>query len=81
VLVVNGTGFIPQSQILWNGSPVQTTFMNSSHLQATITQQTFQSFGGSSGGTALISVNSPGASGAVRCSSGGVSGTLVLIIE
>ena len=46
-LTVAGSGFTPQSQIMWNGNPLQTTFMNSHHLQTTVTQQTFDSFGGS----------------------------------
>ena len=81
LLIVNGTGFIPGSEIFWNGSPLQTTFMNSSHLQATITQQTLESFGGSAGGSVPISVTSPASSAVVHCSDGGVSGTVVLFIE
>lgn len=80
LLIVNGTGFSSQSEILWNGSPLQTTFTNSAHLQATVTQQTFESFGGLAGGTVLISVLSPAPSGSLRCSDS-VSGTLALFIE
>ena len=81
LLIVNGTGFIPRSEILWNGNPLQTTFMNSSNLQATITQQTFESFGGSAGGSVPISVMSPASSVLVHCSNGGVSGIVFLDIE
>src|SRR5207245_6719240 len=35
LLTVNGSGFVPQSQIMWNGSALPTTFMDSSHLQTT----------------------------------------------
>jgi hypothetical protein len=81
LLVVNGTGFVPRSEILWNGSPLETTFMNSSQLEATITPQTVESFGGSTGDRVLISVMSSGTRGTVRCSSDYVSGTLFLFIE
>jgi hypothetical protein len=55
--------------------------MNSSQLEATITPQTVESFGGSTGDRVLISVMSSGTRGAVRCSSDYVSGTLFLFIE
>jgi hypothetical protein len=54
-LTVAGSGFTPQSQIMWNGSTLKTTFLDSRHLQATITQETFESFGGES--TVRISVS------------------------
>ena len=79
-LIVVGTGFVPQSQILWNGSPLPTTFNDSRHLQATITQQTFDSFPVSSGNNVLISVRSPASAPVLGCSSGGDSSTLVLIV-
>ena len=44
-LTVEGNGFVDQSQILWNGNRLQTTFLDTYHLQATITQQTFE-YGG-----------------------------------
>ncbi|HVI76785.1 MAG TPA: hypothetical protein VM715_01200 [Candidatus Acidoferrum sp.] len=46
VLSVAGTGFVPQSEIQWNENPLPTTFIDSGHLQASVTQQTFDSFGG-----------------------------------
>src|SRR5215469_2133448 len=46
-LEVDGSDFVPQSEIMWNGNALQTRFMDSRHLQATITPQTFNSFGGS----------------------------------
>lgn len=77
LLTVNGSDFIPQSQILWNRSRLQTTYIDSGHLQATITQQTFESFGGSAGNNVLISVESRTS---FECSDE-VSSTLVLVIN
>ena len=81
VLIVNGSGFVRQSQILWNGNPVQTTFTDSGHLQATITQQTLDSFGGRAGDSALISVVSPGSTSTSGCSNGRRSSSLALEID
>jgi hypothetical protein len=81
VLIVNGSGFVPQSQILWNGSALQTTFMDSDHLRATITQQTFDSFGGSAGSSVQIVVRSQGSVPVLGCPNGGNSATLVLVIN
>ena len=76
-LIVIGDNFMQQSQIVWNGHPLATTFMDSQHLQASITQQTFTQFGGSQGTSVRIAVNSP----APRCPVSGSSGTLVLVIN
>jgi len=81
VLTVRGSGFVPQSQVLWNGNALLTKFVDSQHLQTTLTQQTFDLFGGSPGGTALISVNSPVSAAIVGCPTGGSSATLVLVIN
>jgi hypothetical protein len=54
-LTVAGSGFTPQSQIMWNGSTLETTFLDSHHLQTTITRDTFESFGG--GNRVRISVS------------------------
>jgi hypothetical protein len=81
VLTVKGSGFVPQSQILWNGNALLTTFMDSQHLQATITQQTFTQFGGTLGSNVLISVNSPVTTTVLGCPIAGTSATLVLIIN
>ncbi len=43
LLTVNGSGFASPSQILWNGSALQTTFVDSHHLQTAITRHTFES--------------------------------------
>jgi hypothetical protein len=81
LLIVNGSGFVPQSQILWNGGALQTTFIDSGHLQTTITQQTFNSFGGTTGSRVRISVKSMGSVADLGCPIGGNSATLVLIIN
>ncbi len=60
VLTVEGSSFTSQSQIMWNGNPLRTTFMDSRHIEAMITQQTFDSFGGSTGSSVQISVRTQG---------------------
>jgi hypothetical protein len=77
-LTVNGSDFTPQSQIMWNGIGLPTTFTDSHHLQTTVTQQTFDSFGGSVGGSVEISVETPGAG--MGCPSSN-SGSLELVID
>jgi hypothetical protein len=81
VLVVSGSGFVPQSQILWNGNALPTTFIDSQNLQATITQQTFTRFGGAFGSNVLISVNSPVTATVGGCPIAGSSATMVLVIQ
>jgi hypothetical protein len=77
LLTVNGSGFVPQSQIMWNGNALPTTFTDSGQLETTITQQTFDSFGGSKGNNVQISVRSQGSFG---CPNGN-SAMLVLVIS
>ncbi len=81
LLTVNGSDFVPQSQMMWNGSPLQTTFTDSRHLEATITQQTFESFGGVAGSSVQISVRSQGSVAVLGCPNGGTSATLDLVIN
>ena len=81
VLTVDGSGFTAQSQILWNGSPLRTTFLDPHHLQTTVTQQTFDSFGGSAGKKVQISVRSQASSNDLGCPIGGNSATLILVIN
>ncbi|MGA7631494.1 MAG: hypothetical protein WCB11_12050 [Terriglobales bacterium] len=76
-LTVDGNGFTSQSQILWNGSTLETTFIDSHHLQTTITQEIFDSFGGSAGNSVRISV----ASGGLGCPIDGNAATLDLMIN
>ena len=77
LLTVEGSGFTPRSQILWNGSTLDTTFLDSHHVQATITQETFETFGGSAGSSVQISVKSQGSG----CPINGDSATLNLVIN
>lgn len=80
LLIVVGDGFFPQSQIMWNGNALQTTFMDSQHLQTTITQQILESFGGSAGSSVQIFVRTQQGFND-GCPVGGNSGTLVLVIS
>jgi len=81
LLTVDGSGFVLQSEILWNGNPLQTTFMDLRHLRTTIAQQTLDSFGSSVGTSVQISVLSPESDFVVGCPNGGSSGTLVLTVN
>jgi len=81
LLRVDGSGFTPQSQIMWNGNTLQTTFMDSHHLQTAITRQTLDSFGGSAGSSVQISVRSQGSVDNFGCPIGGNSAALVLVIN
>jgi IPT/TIG domain-containing protein len=81
LLTVDGSGFTSQSTIMWNGSSLQTTFLDSRHLQTTITQQTFESFGGSAGSSVQISVRSQASVADLGCPIGGNSATLILVIN
>jgi len=80
LLTVEGSSFAPQSQILWNGNVLPTTSIDSQHLQTTITQQTFESFGGSVGSSVQISVRSQGNLPDTSCPIDGVSAALTLVI-
>ena len=80
VLTVTGTDFVSQSQILWNGNALETTFTDSQHLTTTITQQILESFGGSPGNSVSISVRSQGFNRDFGCANGGTSATLILVI-
>jgi len=81
LLTVDGSGFTPQSQIMWNENTLQTTFMDSHHLQTAITRQTFDSLGGSGGSSVQISVRSQGSADNFGCPIGGNSAALVLVIN
>jgi IPT/TIG domain len=81
LLTAEGSGFTPESQIMWNGNALQTTFIDSHHLQTTVTQQTFDSFGGSVGNNVRISVRSQASFDDLGCPIGGNSATLVLVIN
>jgi ABC-type Fe3+ transport system permease subunit len=79
--MVIGNNFVSQSQIFWNGNALLTVFVDSQHLETTVTQQVFQQFGGSPGNSVVISVNSAVTSPVVGCPIGGSSATLVLTIN
>jgi hypothetical protein len=81
LLTVQGSGFVPQSQILWNGNALVTTFIDSEHLQATITHETFTQFGGALGTNVLISVNTAMTGSVLGCPIPGSSATLVLVVD
>ena len=81
LLLVNGSGFVSQSQIMWNGRALPTTFMDPGHLQTTITQQTLDSFGGSAGSSVQIAVRSQGFVPVLGCPDSTNSATLVLLIN
>ena len=57
-LAVNGTGFVSGSVINWNGTPLSTTFVNSSQLTATVPASSI-----AKASTASITVSSPGPGG------------------
>jgi hypothetical protein len=58
VLTVNGSYFVPNSRVIWNGSPVVTTYVNSNQLLAEIPASDI-----AVAGTALVFVfNPPGSS-------------------
>jgi Bacterial Ig-like domain (group 3)/FG-GAP-like repeat/Abnormal spindle-like microcephaly-assoc'd, ASPM-SPD-2-Hydin/FG-GAP repeat len=65
-LTVNGSGFVPQSIVNWNGSPLPTSFVTQSQLTTTISSSNVVA-----SGTALITVSNP---------SGGVSNPASLSI-
>lgn len=77
-LTVNGSAFTAQSQILWNGSTLETTFIDSHHLETMITQEIFKAFGGSAGNNVKISVRSEGSGSGCPHDD---SGALVLVIN
>jgi hypothetical protein len=81
LLTVEGSGFTPQSQIMWNGGSLETTFADSHHLQTTITQQTFESFGGSAGSSVQISVRSQGLIADSICPKSRNSPTAALVVN
>jgi phospholipase C len=57
-LVVNGTGFVPSSTVLWNGVSLPTTFMSSKQLRATVNSSLVAAVG-----TASVAVSNPSPGG------------------
>jgi hypothetical protein len=66
---------------MWNGNPLPTTFKDAHHVQTTVTQQTFDSLGGSVGNNVQISVRSQVSLNDFGCPIGGNSATLILVIN
>jgi len=81
MLTVEGSGFTPQSQILWNGRALQTTVVERNRLQTTVTEETLESLGALPGGVVQISVASQGTSLDMGCPIGGKSSNLILAIN
>ena len=57
-LAVNGSNFVPTSQVYWNGSPRKTTFVGHLNLQATILSSDVKT-----PGTAKVTVGNPAPGG------------------
>ncbi len=81
MLTVNGSGFTPQSQIMWNSNALPTMLIDSHHLQTSITQQAFQSLGDSAESSVQISVMSKGNLDDTGCPIDGNSNALLLVIN
>jgi len=67
-VLVNGTGFLPTSTVVWNGTPLATTFVSEQQLQASIPANDL-----AAAGTASVQVNNP-------TPGGGLSATLNFLI-
>ena len=81
LLTVGGSGFTSQSLIMWNGNALQTTFIDSHHIQTLITPQIFGSFGGSAGNDVQISVRSQESVNHSGCPGDGNSASFALVIS
>lgn len=81
LVTVEGSDFEPQSEIMGNGSALQTRFVDPQHLQTSITQQTLVSLGATPGSHVQISVMTPDLSPVMGCPVGTNSTTLVLAIH
>jgi hypothetical protein len=54
-LTVNGTGFVSGAQAYWNGTPIPTTYVSRSQLQASISAGDVQA-----DGSAVVTIRNPG---------------------
>jgi hypothetical protein len=81
LVTVEGSDFEPQSEIMGNGSALQTRFVDPQHLQTSITQQTLVSLGATPGSQVQISVMTPELSPVMGCPVGTNSTTLLLVIH
>ena len=76
VVTVNGSQFVPSSEVIINGKTLATTVTSAQQLTVTINSSVI-----SEPGTMKVSVHTPGGnSGDVGCSSGGDSSVLNLTI-
>ena len=76
-LVVNGSQFLPSSEVLINGNALSTTVSSSQQLSVMLTTGVI-----SGPGSVNVSVLTPGGnSGNLGCSSGGTSSVLVLRVN
>ena len=76
LLTINGSKFYANSIIVWNGTPLTTTVISGTELQAMITTTQI-----SAPGTAQILVHTPpNLSGDLGCDSGGNSPELTLTV-
>jgi hypothetical protein len=67
--------------VLWNQNLLPTTFIDSGRLQTTVTQETFESYGGSAGKMYRFTVTSPVSTYVVGCANGGNSRTLLIEVD
>jgi len=81
VLSVEGMGFCSPIRDPVEQIHCQPRSSISRHLQATVTQRTFDSFGGSAGESVLISVVSSGNNSVVDCPNRGNSSTVILEVD
>ena len=54
-MTLNGTGFVPGAQVMWKGTALATTFVNSSQVQAAVPASDVQT-----NGSAQVTVTNPG---------------------
>ena len=77
VLTVNGSQFVPSSEIVVNGKPLAATATSAQQLKVTLTTDVI-----SAPGKVDVKVMTPsGNTGDVGCSSGGTSSALVLTVN
>jgi hypothetical protein len=77
LLTVNGSQFVPSSEVVINGKALGATVINSQKLSVMITTSLI-----STPGSVKVTVHTPGGnSGDLGCSSGGDSSALVLTIN
>jgi len=77
LLTINGSNFVPASEVMVNGKALAATALSSTKLQVTLNSAVI-----SAPGSVNIKVTTPsGNSGDVGCTSGGTSSVLVLTVD